>query len=114
MLQCCSYDCPQMWTHLACTNLQDVPNGDWYCSQVCEDSNSYVYCTCHNKKGGKMVQCELKARCLHNEWYHVKCLSPAERKKTKGKIYCVYCLTTIGVNKTILCVLLKSNVLHFH
>ncbi|XP_035687479.1 uncharacterized protein LOC118423433 [Branchiostoma floridae] len=74
MVKCCSAVCKQSWYHLSCAELQAAPHDDWYCSQSCADDGTYIYCMCHQRKGGEMVQCHLGDKCLHDEWYHSDCL----------------------------------------
>ena len=42
MVQCCSDKCERSWYHLACVDLQEAPEGDWYCCNTCETDDSYI------------------------------------------------------------------------
>ncbi|XP_038047575.1 uncharacterized protein LOC119721568 [Patiria miniata] len=75
MIQCCSYQCPFSWYHLACVGLDEAPTDDWFCCDDCEVDGTYIYCRCHKRKGGEMIQCALKDACRNQEWYHKSCLS---------------------------------------
>ncbi|XP_066264517.1 uncharacterized protein [Branchiostoma lanceolatum] len=87
MVQCCSSQCQSSWFHLSCSGLQNPPDGDWFCSPECANDGSYIYCLCHERKGGEMLQCHLKQDCLHCEWYHTDCLTQ-EQLDTHDPWYC--------------------------
>ena len=83
MVMCSNYACEARWFHLQCVNLATPPppEEDFYCSQACRDSATYmyIYCTCHKKLMDKrMAQCFLEDRCLRYEWYHLCCLGMEE------------------------------------
>ncbi|XP_038069432.1 uncharacterized protein LOC119738598 [Patiria miniata] len=75
MIQCFSHQCPHVWYHLSCVGLDEPPAVEWYCSKKCDGDGTYIYCMCHQRKGGEMVQCALKQDCRRHEWYHWSCLS---------------------------------------
>ena len=76
MVRCARFECG--WYHYACINLQldEAPDGDWWCSDECQASFTYIYCNCHRRGGQEedMVQCELQSRCQKDEWYHPQCI----------------------------------------
>lgn len=78
MVQCCGYQCPQSWFHLDCVQLPDIPDGDWYCSNTCQDRGDYIYCSCKTRRGfpedNEMLRCELGDDCRHHEKYHRACM----------------------------------------
>ncbi|CAH1248614.1 ING4 [Branchiostoma lanceolatum] len=84
MIRCCSGNCSTAWYHLTCAGLQSAPEGDWFCSDLCEGDGTYIYCTCHKRKGGDMVQCELSEACLRDEWYHKVCLNQDQLVDIEG------------------------------
>ncbi|XP_071483013.1 uncharacterized protein [Diadema antillarum] len=93
MVMCCSKTCRHAWFHLSCVGLQEAPDSDedWYCSQGCKDSDSYIYCFCHKKcqTGDEgMVQCHLAEHCKKHEWYHKSCVDISKDDPVADKWYC--------------------------
>ena len=77
MIRCCNSACKVKWYHFTCIGMSDVQqDDDWWCSDACERSGYYVYCTCGRSttENDNMVQCELAGDCLRDEWYHPSCL----------------------------------------
>lgn len=77
MVCCCSPLCANNWFHVRCVNLQQLPDGDWYCSNECRDSTDYIYCWCQSKKGREdrqMFECERGSDCLNHQYYHPSCV----------------------------------------
>ena len=85
MVMCCNVNCNHLWFHYSCLDLLTKPEGDWFCSDACRDSEGYVYCTCGRKEGGEMVRCQRDENCTRQEWYHVACL-PDHLKPKDGMI----------------------------
>ena len=77
MVRCCSLECSVQWYHYHCIGLDSVDaDEDWWCSDDCERSGSYVYCICNKStsENNAMVQCDLQGECERNEWYHPSCI----------------------------------------
>ena len=82
MVRCCNATCYGEWFYLSCVKLQRAPSKDWYCSKVCRDNKSYVYCTCqsHSKEDGQMIQCGKGVECTRFMYYHPSCISVSHVK----------------------------------
>lgn len=77
MVQCCNHRCSGAWFHLPCVDLQEAPEGDWYCSDDCRDSGGYIYCICHSRKEAEdqhMLKCALGDSCHRHGLYHPSCI----------------------------------------
>ena len=77
MVQCCNSHCPVQWFHYDCIGIDETDAvEDWWCSDACEASGNYIYCSCHRStpENSEMVQCELADGCRKYEWYHPSCL----------------------------------------
>jgi hypothetical protein len=79
MVLCCASECSRCWFHMACVGLEITPTQDWFCSDECRDGGSYIYCICHEQKGGLMVRCKLESDCTRQEWFHTNCLNLTQR-----------------------------------
>ena len=92
MIQCCSDECSVQWYHCECigSTPADVAD-DWWCSDACAQSGSYIYCICKRSTAENtgMIQCELAGECAKHEWYHPSCLC-AKAELLPG-LYCHLC-----------------------
>lgn len=77
MVQCCSNLCKRSWFHLDCVDLEESPEGDWFCSEDCRASGAYIYCLCHRRRGNEdqqMISCLRGENCSRHEKYHRHCI----------------------------------------
>ena len=93
MVMCTNLSCRPSWLHLSCIGLNQEtdPSEDWYCSDECSETGSYLYCFCHVRKpAANMVQCGRQEGCYFHEWYHHHCLNVADDHEFEGTSYKIY------------------------
>ena len=73
---------PEILTHRYTTDDPEMS------SEESEDSNK-LYCICRDLEYGKMIRCD-HPECQY-EWFHYKC--DGIRQATRGKWFCLNCLT---------------------
>ena len=68
--------------------------------------NNDIYCYCHKDSGLFMVGCEMKDKCIHNGWYHPKCVEELKNynedyfTQNNFKYYCPDCRKKFGIKFT--------------
>ena len=68
--------------------------------------NNDIYCYCHKDSGLFMVGCEMKEKCIHNGWYHPKCVEELKNynedyfTQNNFKYYCPDCRKKFGIKFT--------------
>ena len=64
------------WFHLQCIHMaaQDIPDGDWWCSEACRKYSIYCHCK-QNVRRPRWIRCNNEGLCLQSPdgWFHFKC-----------------------------------------
>ena len=75
MVRCSNADCCLgTWFHVTCLSINDVPVGDWWCSEECRDSGQSIFCCCKRVRDGPVVTCA-NDDCQNGTTFHVDCLN---------------------------------------
>ena len=83
MIQCSNMNCDRgLWFHLECLDepLDEIPEGDWWCSDNCQQTNSSIFCSCRKVKKGAQIQCSMGPLCENGRWFHKTCVGKVTLK----------------------------------
>ncbi|GFS02191.1 bromodomain adjacent to zinc finger domain protein 2B [Elysia marginata] len=74
--------------------MQDIPEGDWYCFECVSKATGIAHCVVCGTKGGKMVSCSHCPRSIH-----IECLDPPLPRMPK-RWQCSNCLADKGSKRS--------------
>jgi len=74
MIRCSNADCHLgTWYHVDCMGLDSIPDGDWWCSDECRQTESSINCFCKKVRTGDEVKCS-NDDCMNGSTFHLECV----------------------------------------
>lgn len=60
------------YIHVQCANLKEdeIPDGDWFCSDDCKVVSKYCFCKKNLGKKVPMIMCDQGKACKEGQWFH--------------------------------------------
>ncbi|KAJ8300932.1 hypothetical protein KUTeg_022451 [Tegillarca granosa] len=97
MVKCSNSLCNRgTWFHITCIGLdhEEVPDDDWWCSDVCQATERSQYCICHMYNPSlQTIKSSRGNKCTGGKVFHLQCLGMKRKSGSKWK--CAACRSDI-------------------
>jgi len=86
MIRCSNADCRHgAWFHVDCVGIEQVPDGDWWCSDECNQTERSIFCVCKRVRYGQQIDCSNDS-CNNGAIFHLHCVNLQQRPGIRAKI----------------------------
>jgi hypothetical protein len=59
---------------MECLGITTLPDGEWFCSPECRESDGSGFCICRKKKAEDLLDCAAGEKCDNNGKFHKTCV----------------------------------------
>ena len=84
MVECGNLDCLDgRWFHADCVGRNPCAplSEEWFCSDLCKESEYSSFCLCRRKKSEDYIKCSAADDCKFGAFFHPACVGVLEKVK---------------------------------
>jgi len=86
MIRCSNADCHRgAWFHIDCVGIEQLPDGDWWCSRECRQTERSIFCVCKQVHSGRRINCSNDS-CNNGAIFHLHCVNLQKLPGIRPKI----------------------------